>query len=281
MTEIFLSYASSDRNKAEALVSALQRQGWAVFWDLAVPAGLTWDDYIGGKLDEAKCVVVAWSETAVRSRYVREEAREGFERRILVPVFFEKVKPPFGFGGIHAIDLASWDGDESAAPFRELVRAIGELLGATPTEATVEDRRAALADGPSLSRGLHLISYGPRPYHRPEMPYATEIKFRPEQSLHPARFRVACDAPIHDATAVLDMLRDGEWVDGFSYYESARIRSSRVLVVEVSDQPITPEDEFMIEARSAEPIHILEVRKQDSEGAQGIGFSAKPSGEGR
>jgi hypothetical protein len=33
MSDIFISYASEDRSKAEPLAKALEEQGWSVFWD--------------------------------------------------------------------------------------------------------------------------------------------------------------------------------------------------------------------------------------------------------
>ncbi len=61
MADIFLSYARKDRKRGDALAKALEGLGWSVFWDPTIPAGLTWDDYIGGELEKARCVVVAWS----------------------------------------------------------------------------------------------------------------------------------------------------------------------------------------------------------------------------
>ena len=154
MADIFISYASEDRKRAQVLVLALEQLGWSVFWDLTVPAGLTWDEYIGSKLEEARCVVVAWSESAVKSRYVREEAREGRDQETLIPVLFEKVKPPFGFGGLHAVDLISWNGGESAATFQELVKGIERVLGTAPRRAEVGERPTAAKKPASAKRAV-------------------------------------------------------------------------------------------------------------------------------
>lgn len=139
--DIFLSYAGADQERAEYLAKALVEKGWSVFWDRNVPAGHTWDDYIGAHLDAARCVLVAWSKASVQSEWVREEAREGRERKSLVPVLFEQVRPPFGFRGIQWADLSAWDGRNTASAFQQLVVALSHKLGPPPEEA--EGQRGA------------------------------------------------------------------------------------------------------------------------------------------
>ena len=87
MSDIFISYASEDRDRAKALAEALKAQGWSVWWDPDIPAGGTFDDVIEEALGKAKCTIVLWSRHSVGSRWVRTEAAEGAERGILVPLF--------------------------------------------------------------------------------------------------------------------------------------------------------------------------------------------------
>jgi len=42
MSDIFLSYASEDRERVRPLAEALSRQGWDVWWDRDIPPGQTW-----------------------------------------------------------------------------------------------------------------------------------------------------------------------------------------------------------------------------------------------
>ena len=99
-SDIFFSYAREDQAKITRLVTALEARGWSVFWDRRIPAGKTWRNYIGRALDEARCVVVAWSAHAVESEWVIEEADEGKSRGFWVPIFLDAVSPPRGFRGI-------------------------------------------------------------------------------------------------------------------------------------------------------------------------------------
>ncbi len=115
MASIFLSYAHEDKVRAERLASALEAEGWSVFWDRTIPSGRTWRDYIGKALHEANCIVVAWSRASISSDWVHEEADEGRDRKILVPVLLDNVKPPLGFRSIQAELLINWDGSPAAS----------------------------------------------------------------------------------------------------------------------------------------------------------------------
>ena len=57
-------------------------------------------------------MVVIWSPASVRSGWVRDEAHEGLERGVLVPVLVGVAEPPIGYRSIHAVDLTGWEGGE-------------------------------------------------------------------------------------------------------------------------------------------------------------------------
>ena len=46
MADIFLSYASDDRERIAPLVAALERQGWSVWWDRSIPPGRNFDEVL-------------------------------------------------------------------------------------------------------------------------------------------------------------------------------------------------------------------------------------------
>ncbi len=133
MADIFISYAREDETRVQHLAHCLEEQGWSVFWDRRIPAGQTWRSYIGHALSEASCVIVAWTHHSIASRWVIEEADEGLQRGILVPVLFEAVKPPLGFGPIQAADLTDWHPGSFSPRFEQFIQDIKAVLGATPT----------------------------------------------------------------------------------------------------------------------------------------------------
>jgi TIR domain/PDZ domain len=128
MADIFISYASEDRERARALGETLGAQGWSVWWDREIPLGQSFDEVIEKALTSAKCVIVLWSAVSVASEWVRNEASEGKRRGILVPVFIEPVNAPLAFRLLNGADLRDWSGDAADAEFARLVERVTELV---------------------------------------------------------------------------------------------------------------------------------------------------------
>ena len=74
MKHIFLSYSTVDRERVRPLVDLLGTIA-PVWWDQRILHGTSWDEEIETALEEASCVVVAWTETSVDARWVKAEAR--------------------------------------------------------------------------------------------------------------------------------------------------------------------------------------------------------------
>jgi len=126
MADIFISYASADRDRARALAETLATQGWSVWWDRTIPPGRQFDEVIEEELAAAGCVVVLWSKTSVASSWVKTEAADARDRKILVPVLIEDVKLPLEFRRMQAADLSQW---RSGSPQSdELFQAIAAQL---------------------------------------------------------------------------------------------------------------------------------------------------------
>jgi hypothetical protein len=120
MTDIFLSYASEDRERASRLARSLETCGWSVWWDRKIIAGQTFDQVIEHELETAKSVVVLWSKDSISSEWVKNEAAVAAERGVLVPALIDLVKLPLEFRRKQAADLVRWDGDPSHQGFQAL-----------------------------------------------------------------------------------------------------------------------------------------------------------------
>ena len=120
MTDVFISYASEDRERARKLASALEERGWSVWWDRKILAGQTFDQVIEHQLETAKCVVVLWSKESISSEWVKNEAAVAAERGVLVPALIDNVKIPLEFRRKQTADLVSWDGTPSHDGFQAL-----------------------------------------------------------------------------------------------------------------------------------------------------------------
>jgi hypothetical protein len=68
MADIFLSYSSQDRERITPPIQSLEQQGWSVWWDQEITPGKTWRQVIQQALDEARCVVVVWSNNSISWR---------------------------------------------------------------------------------------------------------------------------------------------------------------------------------------------------------------------
>ena len=129
MGEIFISYASEDRARAQLLASVLGARGWSVWWDRKIPLGKSYDEVIEKALAQAKCVIVLWSAVSVASEWVRNEASEGRRREILVPVFLDAVDAPLAFRLLNGANLIEWQPNAANQEFDKLVERVTELLG--------------------------------------------------------------------------------------------------------------------------------------------------------
>ena len=130
MSDIFISYASEDRQKAKMLAEVLPQQGWSVFWDRDLAPGDKFREVISKELNEARCIIALWSTTSISKDWVLDEANEGLKRNILVPVLIEKITPPLGFGQLHMADLSVWFTKADDSEFANLLNALAVKLEA-------------------------------------------------------------------------------------------------------------------------------------------------------
>src|SRR6516165_879184 len=156
MSDIFISYASDDRPRAETFAHTLEGRGWSTFWDRTIPIGKTWRETIGRELNGARCVIVLWSKTSIQSSWVQEEADDAKQRGLLVPILIENVEPPIGFRSIQAAHLENWNGTESTEAFRRLIADIAALIGPPPKEVPKEPPSAPPSPQPPQSATLEL-----------------------------------------------------------------------------------------------------------------------------
>jgi TIR domain len=157
MGDIFISYAREDEAQIRHLAYVLEKQGWSVFWDRRIPAGQTWRSYIGHALSNAKCVIVAWSRNSISSKWVIEEADEGQQRGILVPVLLDSIQPPMGFRGVQAADLVDWQPDRPSPNLNQLIQDISVVLGTTVPMLIMEQHA-----GPKSETSGHTHHHSPR-----------------------------------------------------------------------------------------------------------------------
>ena len=147
MADIFLSYASEDRERVRPLVERLEEHGWSVWWDRRIPPGKTWPQVLEGALESCRAMVVVWTEKSVKSKWVRIETAEGVEMEGLVPVRLDVVKVPLQFRELQAADLTDWDRSISHPECRATFSALEEILGVPrPAAEPVDEQEEAPAE---------------------------------------------------------------------------------------------------------------------------------------
>ena len=167
----FFSYAHEDRDRAAAIVAALEDEGISVWWDQHLDGGTAYSRSIESALAVAPAVIVLWSEHAVQSHWVLDEAEQGRASGRLIPLKIGDVHPPLGFRQLHFIDMEGWRGDRRAPEFDRLMRSIaGYLDGDAPAIAPAPTRKAGsfikpnrrklLIAGGSLGGGGALAALG-------------------------------------------------------------------------------------------------------------------------
>jgi hypothetical protein len=129
MNDIFLSYASEDRDAARKLVNIFTDAGLSVFWDRETPVGKSWDRVVEENLTSAGVVTPLWSRRSVKSDWVMIEATEGMERKKLFPALIDPTPIPLRFKLTQFADLSDWDGTATHEGCARLLSAIASHLG--------------------------------------------------------------------------------------------------------------------------------------------------------
>jgi hypothetical protein len=151
MADLFLSYAREDRECAELLARALSSRGYSVWWDRRIPVGRSFSEVIEQELDQARCVIVLWSQHTIRSQWVQSEAEEAARRNVLVPVRIEDVRPPLEFRRLHAADLFDWRNGFAGVEFGECLASIEALV----RKPASQERKEAPAPADNFRAGAY------------------------------------------------------------------------------------------------------------------------------
>jgi hypothetical protein len=155
MADVFISYARSDRQKAQTIAETLEQQGYSVWWDLRISPGKTFATVIEEAIAKAKCVVVLWSKESVKSDWVQTEASEGKKRNILVPALIQDVDIPLEFRRIQAADLRNWQKPKPHAEFTHMLYGIADIVGhpsaGKPNQKTEQESSQTIGEIPKRS----------------------------------------------------------------------------------------------------------------------------------
>lgn len=231
MEDIFISYSRKDRPQAEELAKVFEQQQWSVWWDRELYPGDEVGNVITSQLASAKAVVVLWSENSVNSDWVKDEAQEGRDRKVLVPVLIQKVSIPIGFRQIQAANLSAWDGSPEDIELRLLFQKISTLIEkrVVPSNPSVFERvkyflrrRAA----PLLIGAVALLLLGGvvayKKWPRPQVVVNNNLGGGAGKGDgKEGEERAALDRAIKYTSEGLSVAADGNYAGALLYYEQA------------------------------------------------------------
>jgi len=141
-----MSYARSNKDTVRVIATNLESDGRDVWWDEDLRGGEFYGATIEDEIEEAGRVLVAWSEAARRSVWVRGEALEALDARKLVQIQLDRSRLPVPFNALHAIDFAEWHSECNSETWKALNTALDtpaeELSAMTgPLSAELESSR--------------------------------------------------------------------------------------------------------------------------------------------
>lgn len=155
MADVFVSYKAEDRARVKPLVSALEADGFSLWWDVRIGGAAEWRDSIETELNRAKCVIVTWSTQSVgrSGTFVRDEASRALENGTYLPIRIDDCRPPLGFGETQALSLVGWKGRRSDQRYQSVLDAVRSLVFDIPPVAGPDDYRPIVSRRVVLSAG--------------------------------------------------------------------------------------------------------------------------------
>jgi len=182
MADIFISYAREDRECARVLAKTLEHRGWTVWWDRHVHSGEDFEEVIEREIDNARAMIVIWSASSVKSRFVKAEATRALGLKKLLPVQIDNAPLPLRFTNIHTTDLSQW-----LAPSKTGGRVRGSSEAAdNATELLVRDLKhhfATQLSGEQQSETTYAKVRSPEPRDQ-QGQLAPAIEFRWDERQH-------------------------------------------------------------------------------------------------
>lgn len=136
LADVFISYKRRVRPRVAALAEALEQLKVSVWFDAEIEPGKSFGAVINRELGDARCVLVCWTPDAFAPEHgddvswVEAEATMGRERKVLVPVLFEKTILNAPWNMLQTENLTEWTPD--AAPtgaWLGVLAGIGRLVG--------------------------------------------------------------------------------------------------------------------------------------------------------
>lgn len=159
MADVFISYARENREFVASLASSLEAAGLSVWWDRNISGGAEFAQTIEEELTQSRTAIVVWSEDALNSHWVRDEAAFARDQMKLLPIALDGVSPPLGFRQLQSLHFESAGIDTLGDQFKKLLVA----LGVNPSELLAREKKSTLGkDARGFRPGLVVYPFTSR-----------------------------------------------------------------------------------------------------------------------
>jgi transglutaminase-like putative cysteine protease len=111
MADLLISYANEDRGIASDLAKLLEEKGFVIY-DAVGSARTKSGREIEGQIDQAKAVLVIWTERSIVSDWVLAEVQRAYYREKLICLRHSQLAPdrvPLPYNALHCIDIHQAD----------------------------------------------------------------------------------------------------------------------------------------------------------------------------
>lgn len=146
MTDLYITYGLRETLWVNKLVSILDSEGYTICWEHAVAPGadVRTDESIQA-LNNAKCVLAVWSETAVDDHWVLSDAERAVDQEKLLSVVAKSAVIPSVFRESETVFMQGWDAqNKDDELYGKLLAGIGKFVSPSqPSEFEREQEKRA------------------------------------------------------------------------------------------------------------------------------------------
>src|SRR5438552_829933 len=135
--DVFVSYKHGDDAARDVLVSALEKEGYEVFWDAKIGVDY-WRPKLRDEIRNSKLVIVLWSAKAAISDEVKDEASGAklLEKLMSAPIEDKSVVPkPYRDTNLHPFH--HWADEKARAPQLAKILSTVKLITGGPSQPEV------------------------------------------------------------------------------------------------------------------------------------------------
>ncbi len=125
--DVFISYSRDQSGQAEMLANYLSDVGFRVFWDPEIDDFSKWNQFLQRKIDECSVIVVCWSKSAIRSKWVNWEADLARQAGKYLPITFDGDRP-YGDSEYQIRSLRNWHASIRPREAQALAKSIAHRL---------------------------------------------------------------------------------------------------------------------------------------------------------